>query len=220
MHTPTSITAWWGVPECTRCVKDSRLQEESDVHSQASVTSITRTPWIVDTLSSFDAFGRQCDSGKHLWKNENRSHCRRMETFPIVFSVESEWNVAGGRVSFMEWSSIYQTGKNVLSMRSKASTRLHGIRFIYRRTFSKEESINDGLRRYIYNIRAPRYLLLPLFKYFLWYSISFTTRGPFNYSRCGITPTVIFVHANASRCISFSPSSFYPPPLSPGHISG
>lgn len=97
MHTPTSITAWWGVPECTRCVKDSRLQEESDVHSQASVTSITRTPWIVDTLSSFDAFGRQCDSGKHLWKNENRSHCRRMETFPIVFSVESEWNVAGGR---------------------------------------------------------------------------------------------------------------------------
>lgn len=125
-----------------------------------------------------------------------------------------------GRISFMEWSSIYQTGKNVLSMRSKASTRLHGIRFIYRRTFSKEESINDGLRRYIYNIRAPRYLLLPLFEYFLWYSISFTTRGPFNYSRCGITPTVIFVHANASRCISFSPSSFYPPPLSPGHISG
>lgn len=115
---------------------------------------------------------------------------------------------------------IYQTGKNVLSMRSKASTRLHGIRFIYCRTFSKEESINDGLRRYIYNIRAPRYLLLPLFEYFLWYSISFTTRGPFNYSRCGITPTVIFVHANASRCISFSPSSFYPPPLSPGHISG
>lgn len=75
-------------------------------------------------------------------------------------------------------------------------------------SFSKEESINDSLFiSYIYNIRA-----LPLFQYFLWYPISLTTRGPFNYSRCGITPTVIFVRANAVHLV---PLFILHPPSAP-----
>lgn len=89
---------------------------------------------------------------------------------------------------------------------SKASTRLHRIRTLFRRTFAKRESI-DGVHGGIYNIRAPRYLS---FGRFLWYSSSFATRGPFNYSRCGITSTVIFVRAKASVPLPIFFSRLYP----------
>lgn len=47
----------------------------------------------------------------------------------------------------------------------------------------------------VFIIFAPLVISPLVFEHFLWHSISFTTRGPFNYSRCGITPTVIFVRA-------------------------
>jgi len=67
MQTPTSTTAWCGVPECTRWMYDSRLQDASSAHSHVSKTSMTRTPCSVDTLSSLIALARHRESVEHFW---------------------------------------------------------------------------------------------------------------------------------------------------------
>ena len=134
------------MPEWTRCVNDSRLQDESGVHSQASVTSITRTPWIVDTLSSFAAFGRQCDSGKHLWeKREKMNSIEYGENGNLDILVG--WNKIllkkkrwGGREHGMAGHASHS--ETLYRYRyaewARASTRLHRIRTLFRRTFRRE----------------------------------------------------------------------------------